>query len=844
MTAWYRKAGLIGSNTQDAIFAYVWHGKDAYVYCVAWNQTDARKIASGGGDGTCMVHQTDGKLIQTFKHPSTVYGCDWNPNNENIIATACEDSLIRIFYTGSGTDQPLKILSGHDGKVFRVKWSPLKDGILCSTSDDCSVRVWHYAQGIAVRVLEGHASYTRGLLWCPELPNIVISGSWDSTIRVWDISDGACLDVIEDHGADVYGLACHAQRPFIFASTSRDSTVRFWSMLPLVSSLYLKILVSRPLSDIFSPSGNQGTEDFAEVFGLYGSLSKLLKDKLSKAKENYNFNEWKAISALFCPPSGRTNLWELLLVLKDKEVDYSHYKNGITHKKHLVKLTTAKALEKELANVTFFGSGVNSSGRRENMQKAAEYHLLTGNLKKYCELKVQLGEWLEAIALAPGVSLNFWKELTSRWLVKAKEENNDLMAPFLIATNKADELIKNYVKQNFLEKAHIVSIAMSEGLMPASTSSETSSKPDSVQENLNFEKLIYDNIKHLAERHMVRGSPVKAACWYLSDSNMQGALYCLLRGNELELAVSVCMSTGIKSPSLKMALIYLAWRCVGNQEWDIAMELLDLCPDTEGEKIAICINCELSTTERNYLHEKAGIPSIEECAKIAEDKLQDEENVLKLVQFYLLANECKKGLDIGLKFVKETLSEPKWNLESIWQLLRLMSCVSSHLLQDISFDRHRFELQVYCAYIGAFIAIRQGFYPIVVPLFSAAMSLIRRVHNPDLSITEEQISSEMHAWVKSKDANYIDSDCSFFKEIMIKALEDPPFGDVGVTVVSGSNLPRHSDHHRCFLRGTAIRGPVYFLDDLKSTVSLNDALMWAKVNRFSPLKTGAVINPF
>ncbi|GBM11579.1 WD repeat-containing protein 17 [Araneus ventricosus] len=325
------------------------HAKDTYVYCVAWNQTDARKIASGGGDGTCMIHQTDGKLIQSFKHPSTVYGCDWNPNNESIIATACEDGLVRIFYVGSGTDQPLKVLSGHNGKVFRVKWSPLKDGILCSTSDDCSVRVWHYARGIAVRVLEGHTSYTRGLVWCPELPNIVISGSWDSTIAVWDISDGACLDIIEDHGADVYGLACHPERSFLLASTSRDSTVRFWSMLPLVSSLYLKLLVSRPLNDVFSPSGNQGSEDFAERFGLYGSQSKLLKDVLCRSETEYSLNEWKAVSALFCPPSGRSNLWDLLLVLKDKEVDFSQYKNGITHKKHLIKLTV-----KDLELSTYF----------------------------------------------------------------------------------------------------------------------------------------------------------------------------------------------------------------------------------------------------------------------------------------------------------------------------------------------------------------------------------------------------------------------------------------------------------------------------------------------------------
>lgn len=52
----------------------------------------------------------------------------------------------------------------------------------------------------------------------------------------------------------------------------------------------------------------------------------------------------------------------------------------------------AKALEKELANVTFYGSGVNFCGKEENILKSAEYHLLTGNLKKYCELKIQLGK--------------------------------------------------------------------------------------------------------------------------------------------------------------------------------------------------------------------------------------------------------------------------------------------------------------------------------------------------------------------------------------------------------------------------------------------------------------------
>lgn len=40
------------------------------------------------------------------------------------------------------------------------------------------------------------------------------------------------------------------------------------------------------------------------------------------------------------------------------------------------------------------------------------------------------------------------------------------------------------------------------------------------------------------------------------------------------------------------------------------------------------------------------------------------------------------------------------------------------------------------------------------------------------------------------------------------------------------------------------QGPAFFLEDGKSAISLNDALMWAKVNPFSPLGTGIRLNPF
>lgn len=65
-------------------------------------------------------------------------GAHWR---RSIIATACDDGVIRVFYLSLNGGIPLKTLIGHTSKAFRVKWSPLRDGVLCSTSDDWSVTV-------------------------------------------------------------------------------------------------------------------------------------------------------------------------------------------------------------------------------------------------------------------------------------------------------------------------------------------------------------------------------------------------------------------------------------------------------------------------------------------------------------------------------------------------------------------------------------------------------------------------------------------------------------------------------------------------------------------------------
>lgn len=46
--------------------------------------------------------------------------------------------------------------------------------------------------------------------------------------------------------------------------------------------------------------------------------------------------------------------------------------------------------------------------------QAAELFLVSGAFEQYCEVQIELGNWLQALALAPAVSLSYWKQLMER----------------------------------------------------------------------------------------------------------------------------------------------------------------------------------------------------------------------------------------------------------------------------------------------------------------------------------------------------------------------------------------------------------------------------------------------
>ncbi|XP_004406527.1 PREDICTED: WD repeat-containing protein 17 isoform X1 [Odobenus rosmarus divergens] len=845
------------------------HGKNG-IFRVAWSHKDSKRIATCSGDGFCIIRTIDGKVLHKYKHPAAVFGCDWSQNNKDMIATGCEDKNVRVYYVATSSDQPLKVFSGHTAKVFHVKWSPLSEGILCSGSDDGSVRIWDYTQDACINILSGHTAPVRGLMWNTEIPYLLISGSWDYTIKVWDTREGTCLDTVYDHGADVYGLTCHPSRPFTMASCSRDSTVRLWSLTPLITPLQINILADRSWEEIIGNTDHaiaQGTPPL-----LCGKVSRDIKHEIEKLTGNPRAKKLRWFSECLSPPGGSDNLWNLVAVIRgqDDSLLPQNYCKGIMHLKHLIKFRTSEAQELTTVKMSKFGGGIGVPTKEERLKEAADIHLRLGQIQRYCELMVELGEWDKALSVAPGVSVKYWKKLMQRRADQLIQEDKDDVVPYCIAIGDVKKLANFFMSRGQLKEALLVAQAACEGniqTLHVSTPKGSSYSDDIYQED--FNELLHKVSEELAEWYFQDGRAVLAACCQLAVDNTELAMAYLIRGNELELAVCVGTVLGdAAAPATHYALELLARKCMMTPTCfpsvgysfpfcyvhrNLAADLLLMIPDNELQLVKLCAFYPGCTEEINDLHEKCKLPTVEECMQLAETA-QADGNIFETVKYYLLSQEPEKALPIGIDYIKEYITSSNWTLDTIYPVLDLLSYIRTEILVLHTCTKARNELLILCGYIGALLAIRRQYQSIVPALYEYTSQLLKhRVVSVPLKI--EHLSEELDAWRactqsvsrSSEESAYTppsDSQKMVYATLLKRLQQEPLGGIVGPDYVTGSNLPSHSDIHISCLTGLKIQGPVFFLEDGKSTISLNDALMWAKVNPFSPLGTGIRLNPF
>uniref|UniRef100_A0A3B3ZTQ0 Uncharacterized protein n=1 Tax=Periophthalmus magnuspinnatus TaxID=409849 RepID=A0A3B3ZTQ0_9GOBI len=716
------------------------HGKNG-IFCISWSHKDSKRIATCSGDGFCIIRTIDGKVLHKYKHPAAVFGCDWSQNNKDMIATGCEDKNVRVYYLATSSDQPLKVFTGHLAKVFHVRWSPLREGILCSGSDDGTVRIWDYTQDTCINVLSGHTAPVRGLLWNTEVPYLLISGSWDYTIRVWDTRDGTCLDTVYDHGADVYGLTCHQNRPFTMASCSRDSTVRLWSLTPLISPLLLNILTDQPWERIV------GNTDTAMVPGspplLCGKVSRDVKQELDKLTVNIRAKKLRLFSECFSPPGGSCNLWDLVSVIngQDDSLLPPSYSKGVMHMKHLLKFKTSEAQELTIVKMSKFGGGIGAPSKEERLKEAADIHLRLGQIQRYCELMVELGQWERALSIAPGVSMKYWKKLMQRRADQLIADDNDDAIPYCIATGDIKKLVTFFSERGQLLEALLIAQGACEGNIRAPQSSPI----NHTSNDLDNRHLLHKVCKELAEWYFQDGRAVLAACCHLAVDNIKLAMASLIRGNELELAACVGMVLGEEAKhSTAYCLELLSRKYMTTPTWWLSADLLGMIPENHILLAKLCAFYPGTTTEINQLHQRCGLPLMEECQSLAEEAMT-EGDLFSCLKYHLLSSEPETALRIGISHVKEQLSGCEWTVDSLQPILDLLSYIRTDRLISAKLTELRSELLILCGYIGGLLAIQRHYTSIVPALYEYTSQLLKR-REVSVPLKIEQLSVELDAW--------------------------------------------------------------------------------------------------
>lgn len=163
-------------------------------------------IQGGGGPLAIVSLDKPGKMKVDIPviagHAGPVTDFEFNPFDDHMIATASEDSTIKIWSIPVGgltsnISDPLVDLTNHSRKVTLLRFHPTSSNVLASTSADQTVKIWDIEKGSEINSFNDCNDLIQELVWDYSGNNYAIS-SKDKHIRIVDGRTGTLSTMIEN----------------------------------------------------------------------------------------------------------------------------------------------------------------------------------------------------------------------------------------------------------------------------------------------------------------------------------------------------------------------------------------------------------------------------------------------------------------------------------------------------------------------------------------------------------------------------------------------------------------------------------------------------------------------
>ncbi|NXO59062.1 CORO6 protein, partial [Aramus guarauna] len=171
-------------------------------------------------------------------------------------------------------DKNHPLVTGHTAPVLDIDWCPHNDNVIASASEDTTVMVWQVPDYVPVRnitepvvTLEGHSKRVGIISWHPTARNVLLSAGCDNLVILWNVGTGEMLLALEDMHTDLIYNVGWNRNGSLLVTTCKDKKVRVIDprKQQIVAEKAKPHDGARPIRAIFMADGKIFTTGFSKM---------------------------------------------------------------------------------------------------------------------------------------------------------------------------------------------------------------------------------------------------------------------------------------------------------------------------------------------------------------------------------------------------------------------------------------------------------------------------------------------------------------------------------------------------------------------------------------------------
>jgi coronin-1B/1C/6 len=211
-----------------------------------------------------------------------------------ILEAAGGGSFIVLPWSTSGKVDPKSpLITGHKGPVLDLDFNPFNDNLIASVSDDCTGKIWGIPEGglkenlsEPLQTLVGHRRKVGSVKFSPTANNILATTSSDFSVKIWDIEKGKDVFSVDAQHTDIIQSADWNRNGSLLSTTCKDKKLR---IIDPRANKIVQVIDSSFSGFIFLPRKRKPIKEskVPELFSL--ETNYFLVDSPKRAKEKSLF---------------------------------------------------------------------------------------------------------------------------------------------------------------------------------------------------------------------------------------------------------------------------------------------------------------------------------------------------------------------------------------------------------------------------------------------------------------------------------------------------------------------------------------------------------------------------